>query len=354
MRTSELMNPFNVDRPVAPPAFNPSSPASPYFRLLMRLLLLLFLCLTGLLVRAAPAPADTLRPLSPARLLRYTYANDLFFRTDYYFTQGMTLTLVLPALGRLPVRHLLAAGPRGSTQQHGITLRYDGFTPLRIQDAFIRVGDRPYAAYLYASFFRISNNPGRRQRLTTALEIGFIGPAAGGKELQTTIHRVTGNAEPRGWNYQVRNAPIIGYRTRFEKQLAAGRHAELLGQAQASLGTLYTHAGTGLHLRAGRMNPYFADPDTHPALRSWELYGQATLEGCLIGYDATLQGSYFRSSNPYTLPVGDVRRAVLRSSGGMVLAHGGLLFEATATWVSPEFAGGRAHRWGQLGLTVAF
>ena len=158
--------------------------------------------------RAAPAPADTLRPGSPARLLRYTYANDLFFRTDYYFTQGMTLTLVHPALARLPVRHLLAAGPRGSTQHHGLTLRYDGFTPLRIQDAFIRVGDRPYAAYFYASFFRISNQPARHQRLTTALEIGFIGPAAGGKELQTAIHRVTGNAEPRGWDYQIRNAPI--------------------------------------------------------------------------------------------------------------------------------------------------
>ena len=37
----------------------------------------------------------------------------------------MTLTLVHPALARLSVRHLLAAGPRGSTQYHGLTLRYD-------------------------------------------------------------------------------------------------------------------------------------------------------------------------------------------------------------------------------------
>ena len=207
----------------------------------MRLLILLFLCLSGFAGRAAPStPADTLHPISPDRLLRYTYANDLFFRTDYYFTQGMTLTLVHLALARLPVRHLLAAGPQGSTQYHGLTLRYDGLTPLRIQDAFIRVGDRPYAAFLYASFFRVSNQPVRHQRLTTALEIGFIGPAAGGKELQTFLHRVTGNAAPRGWDYQIRNAPIIGYRTELEQQLATGRHAELLGKAEASLGTLYT------------------------------------------------------------------------------------------------------------------
>jgi lipid A 3-O-deacylase len=319
----------------------------------MRPPILLFLVFSGLASHAAPAPADTLRPISPTRLLRYTYANDLFFRTDYYFTQGMTLTLVHPALARLPVRHLLAAGPRGSTQQHGVTLRYDGFTPLRIQDAFIRVGDRPYAAYLYGSFFRVSNQPARHQRLTTALELGFIGPAAGGKELQTAIHRVTGNAEPRGWDYQIRNAPIIGYRVAFEKQLLnAGRHAELLADAEASLGTLYTYAGMGLHLRVGQSRPYFAD-DGRPSAR-WQLYGEATLAGRLIGYDATLQGAVFSNNDPYTLAAADVRRAVLRSSGGVVLSHGGLSFAATATCVALEFAGGRSHRWGQLGVTAGF
>ncbi|WP_460617092.1 lipid A deacylase LpxR family protein [Hymenobacter ruber] len=322
----------------------------------MRLPILLFLGFSGL---TGPAPADTLRPISSTRLLRYTYANDLFFRTDYYFTQGMTLTLVHPILAHLPVRHLLAAGPRGSTQYHSLTLRYDGFTPLRIQDAFIRVGDRPYAAYLYGSFFRVSNHPVQHQRLTTALEIGFIGPAAGGKELQTAIHRVTGNAEPRGWDYQIQNAPIIGYRMAFEKQLAASQHVDLLGNAEASLGTLYTYAGTGLHLRAGKFTPYFANlgitaPNHNSEPQPWQLYGEATLEGRLVGYDATLQGSPFTNRNPYTLPADDVRRAILRSSGGVVLAHGGLSFAATATWVSPEFAGGRSHRWGQLGMTVAF
>ena len=325
----------------------------------MRLLFLLCLLALPRLLPAAPAPADTLRPIGPTRLLRYTYANDLFFRTDYYFTQGMTLTLVHPVLARLPVRHLLAAGPRGSTQYHGITLRYDGFTPLRIQDAFIRMGDRPYAAYLYASFFRTSNQSMRHQRLTTALEIGFIGPAAGGKELQTAIHRVTGNAEPRGWDYQIRNAPIVGYRITFEKQLISGQYINLQGNVEASLGTLYTYASTGGHVRIGKFSPYFANLGVDglsydTASKPWQVYGEASLEGRLIGYDATLQGSPFTQHTPYTLAAGDVRRAVLRSSGGVVLAHGGLSVAATATWVAPEFAGGRSHRWGQVGLTVAF
>ena len=328
-------------------------------RLLMRPLFLLLHVLLSLASCASPASSDTLRPLSPDRLLSYTYANDLFFRTDYYFTQGMTLTLVHPALAHLPTRHLLAAGPAGSAQHHGLTLRYDGFTPLRIQDPFIRLGDRPYAAYLYASFFRVGSQPMRHRRLTTALELGFIGPAAGGKELQTSIHRVTGNAEPRGWDFQIRNAPIVGYRVAFEQQLAATSHAELLGSAEASLGTLYTYAGTGIRLRAGQFAPYFANPgvaspECPNAPRHWQLYGQAALETRLVGYDATLQGGIFTANDPYTLASGDVRRAVLRSSGGVVLAHSGLRFEANATWISPEFTGGRSHRWGMLGVTAAF
>ena len=320
----------------------------------MRPLFLLFLVLLGFSSRAAPVPVDTLHPIGPDRLLSYTYANDLFFRTDYYFTQGMTLTLVHPALARLSVRHLLLSGPRGSTQHYGLRLRYDGFTPLRIQDPFIRLGDRPYAAYGYASFFRISNQPARHQRLTTALELGFIGPAAGGKELQTAIHRATGNAEPRGWDFQIRNAPIVGYHLAFEKQLAAASgHVELLGTTEASLSTLYTYASTGLRLRAGWLNPYFNSLGL-TGQSSWQLYGQATLEGRLIGYDATLQGGLFTSNDPYTLAAGAIRRTVLRSSGGLVLAHEKLSFEATATWTSPEFVGGRTHRWGLLGVTVAF
>ena len=317
------------------------------------LLFVVFLVGRPALARAASAPADSLRPTNPVRSLRCTYANDLFFGTDYYFTQGMTLTLVHPALARWPTARLLVRGPAGSTQQLGFALRYDGFTPLRIQDGFIRVGDRPYAAYLYASFFRTSRAGRGRQQLTTAVEAGFIGPAAGGKQLQTRIHRATGNAEPRGWDYQIRNDVVIGYRVGYEKPLlAAAGTAELLGTAAASLSTLCTYAGTGVRLRAGHLGAG-TEPGERAAPGRWRLAAEASLEGRLIGYDATLQGGVFNRSSPYTLAAGEVRRAVLRSVGGVMLAHGGLQLAATATWLTPEFAGGRAHRWAELGLTAA-
>lgn len=329
----------------------------------MRLPLLLFFAWPGRWATAAPAPADSLRPNGPERWLAYTYANDLFFGTDYYFTQGMTLDVVHPALARLPVNRLLAAGAVGSTQHHGLLLRYDGFTPLRIQDDFVRIGDRPYAAYGYAAFYRSSTQPARRQRLTTALEIGFIGPAAGGKELQTNIHALTRNAAPRGWDYQIRNDLVLGYRVGYEKMLlAAPGTADLSGTAGASLGTLYTYGSAGLRARAGRLAPYFgrlpgAAPDGHgghDGQPRWQCYAELTAEIRAIGYDATLQGGWLNSTSPYTLAAGAVRRAVGRGALGLVLAHAGWRFAATAEQVSPEFANGRWHRWGRLGLTRAF
>ena len=300
------------------------------------------------------APADSLRPTSPVRHLAYTYANDFFFGTDYYFTQGMTLDWASPALARSPANRLLLRGPAGSVRTHGVALRYDGFTPLSITDARIRVGDRPYAAYFYASLYRVSNQAGKRQRLTTAVEIGYLGPAAGGKFIQTKLHELTHNPTPRGWDNQVRSDAVLGYRASLDKQLLAlGRATELIGSAEASLGTLYTYAGVGGRLRAGSFTPFFANAATASPPR-WQCYAEATLSGRLVGYDATLQGGVFNRNSPYILTFSQLNHAVLHSAGGLVLAHGGLSLTATAVYVGPEFVGGRPHRWGLVGVGQEF
>lgn len=309
-----------------------------------------------LLIALLSPPADSLRPVSPAHRLAYSYANDFFFGTDYYFTQGMTFDVVSPALARLPTRRLLGAGPAGSTRYYGAHLRYDGFTPLRIEDAFIRVGDRPYAAYFYASLYQVCLQPAQGRRLTTALELGYVGPAAGGKFVQTKLHELTHNPEPRGWDYQIRGDAVLGYRLVCEQRLLTlGRGLELTGTAEASVGTLYTYAGTGGQLRIGWFNSFFAalggaGSGSRTGLRRWQLYAEATLTGRLVGYDATLQGGVFNRSSPYTLAAGAIRRVVLHSTGSLVVARANWSFTATATYVGPEFTGGRPHRWGVLGV----
>jgi lipid A 3-O-deacylase len=313
-----------------------------------------------LLLALLPTPPDSLRPTSPDRRLAATYANDFFFGTDYYFTQGITLDWTSPALAHSPANYLLPKGPSHSTRYHGLALRYDGFTPLSIVDKRIRKGDRPYSAYFYVLMYRVSNQAAKKQRLTTALELGYIGPAAGGKFIQTKLHELTHYDRPQGWDYQIRSDAVLGYRAAYEKQLlAAGRAAALIGTAEASLSTLRTYAAAGLRLRVGLFDSYFASlgpagPRSRAGLRSWQVYAEGTLTECLVGYDASLQGGVLNHSNPYVLKNSQIRRGVLHGAGSLVVAHNGLSFTATATYVGPEFAGGRSHRWGVVGLARAF
>jgi lipid A 3-O-deacylase len=313
-----------------------------------------------LLLALLPALPDSLRPLSPDHRLAYAYANDFFFGTDYYFTQGMTLDWVSPVLARSPANYLLPKGPAHSTRYHGLAVRYDGYTPLSIVDTHIRVGDRPYSAYFYVSMYRVNNQAIKKQRLTTALELGYIGPAAGGKLIQTKLHALTHNDLPQGWGYQIRSDAVLGYRATYEKQLlATGRAAALMGTAEGSLSTLRTYAAAGLRLRVGLFDPYFANlgtagPRSRVGLRPWQVYAEGTLTEYLVGYDASLQGGLLNRNSPYVLKNSQIHRGVLHGTGSLVVAHNGLSFTATATFIGPEFTGGRRHRWGTVGLARAF
>ncbi|WP_133271234.1 lipid A deacylase LpxR family protein [Hymenobacter radiodurans] len=322
---------------------------------LSTLLLIFILIETG---RAQKMPPDS-SVVSSDHIIAYSFANDAFFRTDYYFTQGMTLNVVLPVLAKSPVNKILLGGKMAAVRYYGVKVFYDGFTPLRIQDAFIRVGDRPYASYIYASLYRVANQPQQRQRLTAGLDIGFMGPAAGAKGFQTKVHELLDAPTPRGWDYQVQNDLVLGYQLGFEKQLLGGKFAELIGTARTSVGTLNTLAATGLLLRMGKMNPYFRNLGVSSAAgraggQKFQLYAQGRLEGRAVGYNATMQGGILNRQSPYTLRAEQLKRTVVQGSGGVVLAYGGLRFEPSATWVSPEFRGGRAHRWVQFEVWVAF
>jgi len=325
----------------------------------MRYILWLFLLLLAFAPQAQAQRPDSIQT-SPDRFVAYTFANDAFFRTDYYFTQGMTLRVVLPGLRHSPINRILGPVPEGSIRHHGVQLHYDGFTPLRIQDDFIRRNDRPYASYIYANFFRVATLPTRRLRLTTALNLGFIGPAAGAKGFQTKLHALLDSPTPRGWDYQIQNDLVLGYGARLEKQvLAVGRGLELVGAANASLGTLQTYVGAGGRLRAGLLHPYLTDLGVagktgRAGQRRTQLYAEGQVEGRLVGYNATLQGGLFNSSNSYTLSASAINRGVLRGTGTLGVGFEGVRLEISGVWVSPEFSGARSHRWGQLGVQAAF
>lgn len=289
--------------------------------------------------------------VSTDKILAGTFANDATFRTDYYYTQGLSVNLVHPGLQHSPVNKILLRAGAGATHYYGVQVRYDGFTPLKILDPKIRFGDRPYAAYVYATEYLIANNPHKKQRFTSGLEVGFMGPGAGGKQFQTKVHEWINSPKPLGWDNQIRTDLILGYQADLEKQLlAAGKVVELLGQAGASVSTLNTFASGGLFLRVGKMNSYFQNlgitsRPNRASTQKFQFYAQGRLTGKLVGYNATLQGGLLNQNNPYTLPAKLVSRTVLQKTAGLVGAYGGVSFESSVVWISPEFKDARPHQW---------
>lgn len=305
----------------------------------------------------APAAGDS--TVSSDKILSGTFANDATFLTDYYFTQGITANLVHPILSKSPVNKILLKLGRSNTSYHGIKITYDGFTPLLIYDPELRVGDHPYASYIFVTQYRILDNQVKKYRLTVGLDLGFIGPGTGAGKFQAKVHQWLDAPKPKGWQYQVQTDVVLNYQAAFEKQIGPRfRAAELIGLAGASLGTLNTSANGGLLLRTGKMNAYFqnlgvSSRENRRHLQKFQFYGQGRVSGKLVGYNATLQGGLFNRHNPYTLAASQVARTVLQKSAGLVCSYGSVSFESSVVWISPEFDQARRHKWMHFDLRIA-
>ena len=293
--------------------------------------------LTAQAISTAGVERDTGQPHS----WRLAYDNDFFTATDRYFTQGLVLEVFDPRLSRLSA--VLLPASRGGTLRTGIAYEDDGYTPSDLTAPGILRGDHPYVGTKQVRLLGIATDTLRRQRITSALTLGIIGQGAGGEEIQTFIHRHTGNTIPRGWVHQIRNDAIVNYEAGIERQVfRAGRSLLLTTSGVARLGTYNTAVTGGATLMVGRVGTPFAARQS--ARREFFVYAKPQLN--VVGYDATLQGGLFNRSSPYTIAAGDLARVVYRQQVGVVYRSGSRFIEYYRTQASREFRGAIAHRSG--------
>lgn len=295
---------------------------------------------------------------SPSLLRSFdiSYQNDLLAAsldttTDYYYTGGTFIEFRLPCLRRNPVSKILLTLPNGNDESFGISYNNLAFTPTSIKSDSILSGDRPFAGTLYLGLSRASCNSLKQLRMISRLDVGLIGPGALAYETQKFIHAHTNNPEPHGWQFQVAHDVYVNYSLRVEKGLLAKQNfVELIGYGVANVGTIYSNARVGLTLRAGKMNPYFLFSGFSHGL---QLYCYASAEAKAIGRDATLQGGMFSESD-YVIVQNDIERLVFSANAGIVIAYHSLRIEYFNTWLSREFATGKNHMWGNLGVNYVF
>ena len=291
------------------------------------------------------------RDIKSDTYLRMHYDNDYFSATDKNYTQGYSLELVAPFLEKNPVS-LVLIQPKKFELRHGLAVEHIGYTPSRIGPAEVQYGERPFAAAIMLKNFVIATDTLQQSRLHSSLNIGLIGPGALGREMQTSIHKVTGNTIPQGWRNQIQNDLVLTYDLGYEKQLLRAQDwGSLSANSSARLGTLFTNASLGLQTTVGLINSPFTALN---APKRFQLYAYSQVSGSLIGYDATLQGGVFNKKSPYTIPSNEIERFTGQFNYGFVLQTKSLYLEYFRAAITREFESGKATRWGgiRIGLQL--
>lgn len=285
------------------------------------------------------------RAVDADRYVRIHYENDLFTGTDRYYSQGINTEFVHPMFNKFFLHRILLKGKEA--QQMGIALEHNSFTPSNIYSDSIVYGDRPYAATLTGRVFSVSYLEGMCARITSSFSFGVIGPAAGGRTMQSVIPQWIDDGKAKGWEHQIQNDIVLKYTVGMEcKILEIPDRLRFSGFTSAQLGTLNTRLSSGMVLVVGKLSK----PGTSGKQFTFHGYCQPMIN--FTGYDATLQGGMFNDTSPYTLEAGNLNRVTLQANVGLVMQAGPVYMEYFASFLSQEFRTGMRHTWAGVRLGV--
>jgi lipid A 3-O-deacylase len=305
------------------------------------------------------------------RQFGFLYDNDFFASSDRNYTSG--------ALFSLTTGSYEAAGndPCRSDLSRQIAIRINGlidhslpernfvfavgqqlYTPsLRLRTS-VQPNDRPFAGWLFGRWALHAFDTHRSQ--TLSLDIGVVGPAAGGEASQNFFHGLQGYSRFRGWGNQLSNEIGVLVASESRHEILQGSRVSLIGHYGGGVGNVETYINTGLKLRFGANG--FHDYRTPTSMRSASAISQTNagseapnrgLQG-FVGVDfRAVAHNIFLDGNTWTQSHSVRKRpGVADLSAGLSWSWVGLDFAYTHTYRSREFYGqSYTHAFG--GLSIA-
>jgi len=295
--------------------------------------------------------------------------NDLFAKlanTDRHYTNGLKVSWMsapttdlpdwLKSLSAPPLFGLFTNDENitGATHRVGVSLAHLIFTPDDTDNPAPSYNDRPYAAWLHTTFTLQSvrsNDVGESWQDQWALDVGVIGPDAGGEQVQNGWHKLINVERAEGWDHQLKNE--LGLNLSFERAWRSnifetskvfGLSTDIIPYSSLALGNISTYAGAGAVWRIGPSLPDdFGPPRIYPASggsewfhasSGFDWYLFAGVEGRAVARDIFLDGNTFRDSQSV-----DKRPFVGDFKLGAVAVIGGARLSFTHDFRSHEFYG---------------
>lgn len=280
----------------------------------------------------------------------FKWSNDIVSRTDYYFTNGFAFEIVAPWEKSNPANSILIAHTSEYNVLYSLTLLQNIYTPKEKYHIPNQLnGDRPFAAYILLGAKKISFNKTNRIKLYSEFQIGILGPAALGEEVQNGIHSLLlTSGEVKGWENQISNSMMLNYSASLEKSFSIKSWFELSGIVSAKLGLPYTNARAGVRARIGIFD-VFPSGFEYYSSQDFKLFLSLGADASIVGYNAALQGGLF-SESIYTL--NKINRFVGYANIGITLLYKRYELEYVQQFNTPEFPGAVYHSWGYLLIKI--
>ncbi|WP_051882174.1 lipid A deacylase LpxR family protein [Parvularcula oceani] len=246
--------------------------------------------------------------------LSLLYENDLFSTTDRNYTNGVRAAWITPpappsgvagAFGQLVDEGGAMQVRRGYAIGHSIYTPRDTLAVRPLPD------QHPYAAYGYIEYAAIAEQAGRLDRLT--VQLGIVGPSAGGEWIQNEVHDIFGDEDVNGWQNQIGDE--FGVTVSYDRKLRAlvanagnGVGFDLTPSFGATAGNFRTNAYAGLMARIGSdLGETYGPPRVRPSLAgagilapgdgfAWSVF--AGVQGRAVAHDIVLDGSFLDEGDP--------------------------------------------------------
>jgi hypothetical protein len=268
------------------------------------------------------APA-ALRADDSQRLSVIEENDSLFLDSDDHYTQGLRIGWLGPDVapgsdwnepfdllgGVLPV---FGAGEKERSRRYALSFGQSFFTPSVIAVNPPDPRDRPYAGWLYLGADLLQDTD-RRMLEHLELQVGVVGPAALGKEVQRGWHELIGATNPQGWGSQLNDEPgiVLSYERKWRFTLAGdrGTGVDVIPELGGTVGNVFTYGEAGVMLRIGsNLQADYGPARIRPALSGTDyfnrdyldgdfgFYGFIGAQGRAVARNIFLDGNSFRSS----------------------------------------------------------
>lgn len=274
-----------------------------------------------------------------------------------HYTYGLEIDLILPIFNKTPLSIIFPKVSKKSNLITGITIAQRLYTPKNIRDTLVQFNDRPFAATLEIDHTMLSYDNESGVEFLSTVQIGVMGPIAGGEKFHQKIHEWIKSPDPKGWDYQIANDIILNYDFFVNYPLVYKPSYKFSTTGCIRGGTLFDDVGIGLNFGAGKNQfELNSDPKISRKVRNKKLKFFLNTDAFLklVLYNATLQGGIFSNNDPYVLNYSEITPLVFSASATLGLLWYGVSLSYTHNFLTKEFDMGTNHNYASTTLTIYF